>query len=66
MAKLQDFIGYYPKIDLEELAQLPEDTLGYEYAQHMKQHNIQPLKISPDLREEANRSPFATHTINRS
>jgi ubiquinone biosynthesis protein Coq4 len=34
----------------------------------MKQHNIQPLEISPDLREEADRSPFAlrytvTHDI---
>jgi ubiquinone biosynthesis protein Coq4 len=66
--QLQDFVGYYPKIDLEKLAQLPEGTLGYEYAQHMKQHNIQPLEISPDLREEADRSPFAlrytvTHDI---
>ncbi|WP_319421027.1 Coq4 family protein [Pleurocapsa sp. FMAR1] len=66
--RLQDFVGYYPKIDLEELAQLPEGTLGYEYAQHMKQHNIQPLEISPDLREEADLSPFAlrytvTHDI---
>ena len=66
--QLQEFVGYYPTIDLEELSQLPEGTLGYEYAQHMKQNNIQPLQISPDLKEEANRSPFAlrytvTHDI---
>ena len=68
MNQLQDFVGYYPKINLEELAQLPEGTLGCEYARHMKQYNIQPLEISPDLRQEANRSPFAlrytlTHDI---
>ena len=66
--QLQEFVGYYPKIDLEKLSQLPEGTLGYEYAQHMKQNNIQPLKISPDLKEEAERDPFAlrytiTHDI---
>ena len=66
--KLQDFVGYYPSIDLEELSQLPEGTLGYEYAQHMKRHKIQPLEISPDLKEEADSQPFAlrytlTHDI---
>ena len=59
IAQLQDFVGYYPSIDLEQLSQLPKGTLGYEYAQHMKQHNIQPLEISPDLKEEADRNPFA-------
>ena len=59
IAQLQDFVGYYPSIDLEQLGQLPKGTLGYEYAQHMKQYNIQPLEISPDLKEEADRNPFA-------
>jgi len=68
LAQLQEFVGYYPTIDLEELSQLPKGTLGYEYARHMKQNNIQPLKISPDLKEEADRDPFAlrytiTHDI---
>ena len=68
IAQLQDFVGYYPSIDLEKLSQLPEGTLGYEYAQHMKENNIQPLEISPDLKEEADRDPFAlrytvTHDI---
>lgn len=67
-AQLQEFVGYYPKIDLEELSQLPEGTLGYEYAQHMKKNNIQPLQISPDLKEEADLDSFAlrytvTHDI---
>ena len=58
-AQLQDFAGYYPKIDLEQLRQLPEGTLGYEYAQHMQKNGIQPLEISQDLRGEADRNPFA-------
>jgi len=68
IAQLQDYVGYYPTINLEELSQLPEGTLGYEYAQHMKENNIQPLEISPDLKEEADLDPFAlrytvTHDI---
>ena len=68
VAQLQDFVGYYPTTNLEQLSQLPEGTLGYEYAQHLKKHHIQPLKISPDLKEEADRNPFAlrytlTHDI---
>lgn len=68
LAQLQDFAGYYPKIDLEQLSHLPEGTLGYEYAQHMQQNGIQPLEISDDLRAEAERHPFAlrytiTHDI---
>ncbi len=62
-AKLQDFVGYYPKIDLEQLSQLPEGTLGYEYAHHMHKCGIQPLEISEDLREEADRNPFALRYI---
>lgn len=57
-AKLQDFVGYYPKINLEQLSQLPEGTLGYEYAQHMHKCGIQPLEISEDLREEADSNPL--------
>lgn len=68
LAQLQSFTGYYPKIDLEQLSQLPEGTLGYEYAQHMQNNGIQPLEVSDDLREEAKRHPFAlrytvTHDI---
>ena len=59
IAQLQDFVGYYPSINLKQLAQLPKGTLGYEYARYMKQHHIQPLEISPDLKEEADRNPFA-------
>lgn len=59
LAQLQDFAGYYPTINLEQLSQLPEGTLGYEYAQHMKKCGIQPLEISQDLREEADNHLFA-------
>ena len=68
LAKLADLENYYPTVDLEALAQLPKGTLGYEYAQHMKQNNIHPLIISPDLIEAARKNPFAlrftaTHDI---
>ena len=67
-AQLQNVAGYYPTVDLDKLSQLPEGTLGYEYAQHMKKHNIHPLEISPDLIEAAKANPFAlrftaTHDI---
>ncbi|NJR55396.1 MAG: hypothetical protein HC768_13000 [Acaryochloris sp. CRU_2_0] len=68
LKQLQGLTGYYPEIDLEQLRQLPKGTLGYEYAQHMQGHGIQPLVVSEDLREEAKRNPFAlrytvTHDI---
>lgn len=61
--QLQALAGYYPKIDLEQLSQLPAGTLGYEYARHMWKNGIQPLEISPDLQEEANRNPFALRYV---
>ncbi len=61
--QLQELAGYYPKIDLEQLSQLPAGTLGYEYAQHMRKNGIQPLAISPDLQEEADRNPFALRYV---
>ena len=68
LAKLKGLEDYYPAVNLEELAQLPEGTLGYEYAQHMNQNNIHPLIISDDLIEAAKANPFAlrftaTHDI---
>lgn len=68
LALLKDFEGYYPTINLEQLSQLPEGTLGYEYSQHMQKNGIQPLEISQDLREEADEHLFAlrytvTHDI---
>ena len=68
LAKLEGLEDYYPTVDLEELAQLPKGTLGYEYAQHMNQNGIHPLRISDDLIEAARANPFAlrftaTHDI---
>jgi ubiquinone biosynthesis protein Coq4 len=68
LAQLKGLKDYYPVVNLEELAQLPEGTLGYEYAQHMNQNNIHPLRISDDLIEAARANPFAlrftaTHDI---
>ena len=54
---------YYPTLDSEELGQLPEGTLGYEYARHMKKHNPHPLEISLDLIEAAKTNPFAWRYI---
>lgn len=68
VAQLQDLAGDTPSINLEDLHQLPEGTLGYEYAQHMLKNGIQPLEISDDLQAEAALNPFAlrytiTHDI---
>ena len=63
LAKLPDISDRYPTLDLEELGQLPKGTLGHEYARHMKQHNIHPLEISPDLIEAAKANPFALRYI---
>ena len=63
LARLQNVTDYYPKLNLEELGQLPEGTLGYEYAQHMKKHHIQPLEISRDLIEAAKTNPFALRFV---
>ncbi|MBE9047681.1 hypothetical protein IQ255_25315 [Pleurocapsales cyanobacterium LEGE 10410] len=42
LTKLEGLENYYPTIYLEALAQLPEGTLGYEYAQHS---DLAPRKI---------------------
>ena len=65
LAQLQNVAGYYhyPTVDLDKLGQLAEGTLGYEYARHMKEHNLQPLKISHDLIEAAKANPFALRFI---
>lgn len=68
VTQLQTLADCCPTIDLAALGQLPEGTLGYEYAQHMQKNGIQPLEISADLQAEAARNPFAlrytiTHDI---
>jgi ubiquinone biosynthesis protein COQ4 len=66
--KLADLRGYHPQINLDELSQYPPDSLGRVYAEHLQKHHLQPLNISPDLEEVANRNVFAwryvvTHDI---
>lgn len=68
VAQLHNLAEDAPPIDLAALRQLPEGSLGYEYAQHMLSNGIQPLVISADLQAEAALHPFAlrytiTHDI---
>ncbi|MEC4986360.1 MAG: Coq4 family protein [Oscillatoria sp. PMC 1068.18] len=67
-AKMQAVVGYYPSIDLEALLKLPENTFGYQYALHMKEANLKPFNVSPEMDEIAKRNVFAlryavTHDI---
>lgn len=66
--KMQSVRGYYPQINLAQLAQLPKGTFGYEYAQFMEQNKLQTINISPELAEIADKNVFAvryaiTHDI---
>ena len=61
--KLQDVVGYHPKIDLDKLITYPEATFGREYAEHMKRNNLQPLNITPELEEVARRNVFALRYV---
>ncbi|NJL78043.1 MAG: hypothetical protein HC836_08765 [Richelia sp. RM2_1_2] len=61
--KLQNVVGYHPKIDLDKLIQYPQGTFGREYAEHMKINNLQPLNISSELEEVAQRNVFALRYV---
>ncbi|MEO0533775.1 MAG: Coq4 family protein [Cyanobacteria bacterium P01_A01_bin.123] len=66
--QLTSVIGYYPPIDLDALLQLPQDSFGYAYAQHMNTNQLTPIHVSPALDEVARRNVFAlryavTHDI---
>ena len=66
--KMQAVKGYYPQIELAQLAQLPQGTFGYEYAKFMQQNKLQAINISPELTNIANNNVFAvryaiTHDI---
>lgn len=62
-AKLQQVVGYYPKIDLEKLSHYPQGTFGREYADHMQANHLEPLNISPKLEDVAKRNVFALRYI---
>jgi ubiquinone biosynthesis protein COQ4 len=60
---MSSVVGYHPKIDLDELSQLPAGTFGYEYAQHMKANNLRPFNISEGLEAIAQRNVFALRYV---
>ncbi|HEY9878262.1 MAG TPA: Coq4 family protein [Leptolyngbyaceae cyanobacterium] len=65
---LESVVGYYPAIDLDTLIQLPVGTFGYEYAKHMRENQLIPFNVSPELDDVAQRNVFAlryavTHDI---
>ncbi|MDF2388745.1 hypothetical protein JMG10_45445 [Nostoc ellipsosporum NOK] len=62
-AKLQQVVGYYPKIDLEQLSHYPQGTFGREYADHMQKNHLQPLNISPESEDIAKGNVFALRYI---
>ncbi|MCA1992972.1 MAG: hypothetical protein LDL41_13185 [Coleofasciculus sp. S288] len=62
-SKLQNVVGYYPRIDLEKLHQYPKDSFGYEYAHHMKANQLKPFNVSPELDEIAKHNVFALRYV---
>lgn len=66
--QLQDVVGYYPPIDLEQLLHLPSNSFGYTYAHHMTYNQLRPFNVSPAMAEIAQNNVFAlryavTHDI---
>jgi ubiquinone biosynthesis protein COQ4 len=62
-AKLQHVVGYYPHINLEELSKYPQGSFGREYAEHMRENNLKPFNISPELEDIARRNVFALRYV---
>lgn len=52
-----------PCIDLEELRQMPDGTLGREYARYMDEHGIDPITFSEDVKEVAERNVVAARYL---
>lgn len=61
--KLQNVVGYHPKIDLDKLMEYPEGSFGRKYAEHMKRNNLQSISISPELEDVAQRNVFALRYV---
>ena len=58
--KLEAMYGYdAPTHDLAELRALPAGTLGREYARHLDANGIEPLVISPAVRDRYRSNPYA-------
>lgn len=62
-AKLQQVVGYHPPINLEELSKYPQGTFGREYAEHMRENNLKPFNVSPELEDIARRNVFALRYV---
>jgi len=60
LRKLEAVHGYdAPTPDLAALRALPSSMLGREYAQHMDANGIEPLVISPAVKERYRNNPYA-------
>ena len=61
--RIDELAGYFPELDLSVLERLPDGTLGREYARLLRAGNYQPFRLSPDLRERADRHTFILRYI---
>ena len=50
-------------IDMKSLRQLPDGTLGREYARYMDENKLQPVVVSEEVEEIARRNAFATRYL---
>jgi ubiquinone biosynthesis protein Coq4 len=57
--RLEAVRGYAPEQDLSVLRALPAGTLGREYARFLDANGIEPLVISPGVKERFRDNPFA-------
>jgi ubiquinone biosynthesis protein COQ4 len=59
LRRLEAVHGYAPDQDLEALRELPAGTLGREYARFLDSNGIEPLAISPAVKERFRADPYA-------
>lgn len=57
--RLEPVRGYAPAHDLAALGKLPSGTLGHEYACFCVANRVQPLVVSPAVRERFRNDPYA-------
>jgi ubiquinone biosynthesis protein Coq4 len=51
--------GYAPPQDLPALRALPDGTLGREYARFLDANGLEPLVVSPEVKERFRNNPYA-------
>ena len=59
LRRLEAVCGYAPSHDLATLRALPDGTLGREYARFLDANAIEPLVVSPAVRERLRDRPYA-------